>query len=165
MRGITSHSSVTSQGEPTLEEFVRHAERFGTECVYETAAEGYLGERELRRLRIELDSIEVARRSGRYHVGRRRRRSRAETRVAAQVLADRGLTRVEIAEKMSVSVKTIDNALSPGAVQATQTLRSDVRGMKTPANEGVKTGGSSPPELGSTMRDDDEGQMPLWETA
>jgi hypothetical protein len=145
---------------PTLAQFIRHAELFGTDLVDETAAngllgaiaDGYLDERELRRLRVELDTIEAGRRSGRYRVGRRRRRSRTETRVAAQLLAEDGLTRVEIAEKLGVSAKTIDNALSPGVVQTTQTLRSVARGMKTPANEGVETGGSRPPELGSTMR-------------
>jgi DNA-directed RNA polymerase specialized sigma24 family protein len=188
-----------------LAAYVRHAELFGTECVYETAQDGWLNERRrefppidlmrmtpaerdeflaereqafaaykrdvehavrwLQRLRLELDSIEAGRMRGRYHVGRCRRRSRAETRVAAQLLADEGLTRVEIAEKMGVSVKTIDNALSPGAVQTTADLRSAVRGMKPTANEGGEMGGLRPPELGSTMRDDDEGQMPLWKTA
>jgi len=36
-----------SSEEPTLAEFVRHAERYGSELVYETAAEGYLEPEEL----------------------------------------------------------------------------------------------------------------------
>jgi hypothetical protein len=72
--------------------------------------------------------------------------------VAAQLLADDGLTRVEIAAKLGVKVKTVDNLLSPGALQTTQHLRLRVRGIKTPANEGVKTGGLDPPEPGSATR-------------
>jgi hypothetical protein len=112
--------------------------------------------RAARRLQLELDRIEANRkgRSGRFTVGKRRRRSRAETAVAAQLLADDGLTRVEIAAKLGVSAKTIDNLLSPGVVQTTEPLRERVRGMKPPANQGVKTGGLGPHRDGSTMRGD-----------
>jgi hypothetical protein len=149
---------------PTLAEFVRHAELFGTECVYGTA-EAYLAERELRRLRIELDTIEAGRRTGRYSVGRRRRRTRAETQVAIELLLADGLTRREVAAKLGLSDRTVDFYLTPKERRMTPDLPKAFRRRKAPANEGVEMGGLRPPELGSTMRCDETGQMTLGETA
>jgi hypothetical protein len=114
-----------------------------------------------RRLQFELDGIEANRKSNgeRFTIGKRRRRSRTETAVAAQLLAEDGLTRSEIAEKLNVRVKTVDNLLSPGAVKMTDSLSSSVRGMKTPANEEVEMGGHGPSGLGSTMRPDEGEQI------
>lgn len=161
---------------PTLAQFIHHAERLGVAFVYETA-ESYLGERDLRRLRIELDTIEAQRHAKlqkRYDDAKRpdaikrrhsdlkrttrRRRSRVETQVAAQVLADDGLTRLEIAEKLGVTVKTIDNLLSPAAAKTTETLRSSVRGIKSPANKGVPEPKDGLFSLGSTMRFGEEAE-------
>jgi hypothetical protein len=56
----------------TIEEFVRHASRFGTLMVYETAAENGFSERELGRLRHELQEIASRRETRRRrHHGRR----------------------------------------------------------------------------------------------
>jgi hypothetical protein len=47
-----------SVDQPTLEEFIRHAERFGAECAYETAAEGYLDAEELGILSLSLQRLD-----------------------------------------------------------------------------------------------------------
>ena len=102
---------------PPLEEFVRHAQLFGTECVAETAAQEWrrrlpapadlawmapaerqrvldegaavCGEvlADACRLRIELDAAEAEQKNGRYTVGKRRRRSEVETARYAWALA------------------------------------------------------------------------------
>lgn len=43
---------------PTLAEFVRHAERHGSELVYDTAAKGYLDWREIAALSLALQRID-----------------------------------------------------------------------------------------------------------
>jgi hypothetical protein len=87
---------------PSLEQFVRHAQLFGTECVHETA-EGYLGPRALLRLRVDLDRIDRDRKAGRYTVGKRRRRDNDETRQAAIQLSVEGKTTAEIGDILGVS--------------------------------------------------------------
>jgi hypothetical protein len=157
---------------PTLAEFVRHAELFGSECVFETA-EHCLDERELRHLRIELDTIEAERieaerRRGRYRVGRKRRRTRAESQAAIQFLLDEGLTRGEVAGKLGLSLRTMDFYLTPNERRMTADLTSRIRRHKTPANEEVKK-----PEIGSpglsggpsATRAEETGQMTLEESA
>jgi hypothetical protein len=90
----------------TLQEYVRHAELFGTECVYETALEEGHGPRTLARLRVELDSIEASRKSRRgFTIGKRRRRPKAETRAAVEVLSLEGLVPSAIAHKLGISEK------------------------------------------------------------
>jgi hypothetical protein len=44
--------------QPTLAEFVRHAERYGSELVYETAAAGYLEPEELGLLSLALQRLD-----------------------------------------------------------------------------------------------------------
>jgi hypothetical protein len=46
-----------------LDQFVRHARAFGTECVYETAVQDGLSRANLARLRIELDELDAGRKS------------------------------------------------------------------------------------------------------
>jgi hypothetical protein len=130
---------------PGLDGLVRHAEVYGIEFVYETATL-YLAERDLVTLRLKLDGIAAT--SGRRGA-RRRRRSRRELQVAALDLAERGFTRIAIAEQMGVAVKTIDNVLAPGALSAAgasrapNTTRSSggaTRGMNAPANGAVFAG-------------------------
>lgn len=102
--------AVTPWAHPSLEQFVRHAQSFGVECVAETAAR-YLTGAERDRLRIELDAIEAARATGRFTVGKRRRRTEVETAryaaALAQELAEQGLGRValeqRVADKLGVS--------------------------------------------------------------
>jgi hypothetical protein len=102
---------------PTLAQFIRHAERFGPECVLETAGQIWwselpspveltrllpaevdrvLDDRErifaayhdnVDRLRIELDALEAVRRGQSFTVGTRRRRSEIETARYAHALA------------------------------------------------------------------------------
>ncbi|MDE3069127.1 MAG: hypothetical protein KGJ43_00160 [Acidobacteriota bacterium] len=47
-----------SLDQPTLEEFVRRAERYGSELVYETAAAGYLEPEELGLLSLALQRLD-----------------------------------------------------------------------------------------------------------
>jgi len=119
-----------------LKGLLRHARRFGTECIYETVIGVGLSTLELRRLRMELDTIDAAK-PGRAR-SKPRKRSRAETRVMVQALVGKGWTRREIAEEMHVADKTVDNYLAPGALSATQGLGGAVFGIKPPANRGVK---------------------------
>jgi hypothetical protein len=110
-----------------IHRFIRHAERFGAECVYETAREllipapvdltwltpaereqvldGRTGFAELTQLRAELDKIERERKRGRYTVGKRRRRSHAETYSMIVALREQGLVEAAIANKLGISRK------------------------------------------------------------
>lgn len=83
--------------------FIRHAQLFGIECVFETADSNGFSGRELALLRVELDAIERGRKAGRYTVGSRRRRSPEETVQAVRLLRDRGLVVGAIAVKLDVS--------------------------------------------------------------
>lgn len=85
----------------------RHAELFGPDLVIETA-EPLLTERELARLRVEVDALE--RRRSRY--GPRRRRSEAETMLAAVAMREEGLVLAYIAEKLGVTEKTVKELLA-----------------------------------------------------
>lgn len=87
----------------TLEEFIKHAEKFGAECVFEVASSNGFSERELLQLRIELDAIEAARKGIRFTVGTRRRRAPAETVEAVLALAHEGLVVSAIADKLGVT--------------------------------------------------------------
>jgi hypothetical protein len=95
---------------------IRHAEKFGTECVFETAC-GYSdwkggkpfewdrGNPRLVRLRLELDAIDAERKVGLRGLGRspRRRRSSGETAGAVRQLKAEGLVVSAIADKLGVS--------------------------------------------------------------
>jgi hypothetical protein len=98
--------------QPSLAEFVTHAKRYGTAQVYETASMS-LGPRALARLRIELDAIEASRKSGSgFTIGKRRRRSRGQTREAVVQLSVEGFVVPAIADKLGISDKTVRNYLS-----------------------------------------------------
>jgi hypothetical protein len=105
-------------GRLNLDRFLRHARHFGPEDIERVAA-GYLPAEDLVRLRIELDALERTRKSARgYSVGRRRRRSRAETRdTVAQLLAD-GLVPAAIADKLGVSDSYVRRVVSPAEPKA-----------------------------------------------
>jgi DNA-binding NarL/FixJ family response regulator len=93
----------------TLDQYLRHAHKFGTECVYETAEMSGLSKRDLALLRIELDDLEARKRGERFSIGKRRKRSREETQQAVELLSVAGLTRKEIGGKLGLSDKTVDN--------------------------------------------------------
>ena len=98
--------------QPSLADFIGHAKRYGTAQVYETAAMS-LGPRALARLQIELDAIEARTKSGSgYSIGKRRRRSRAQTRAAVIQLSVEGFVVPAIADKLGISDKTVRNYLS-----------------------------------------------------
>lgn len=96
---------------PSVAAFVRHAEQFGVEGVLESASGCLRRQSDLDLLRIELDAIERSRKSGRFTVGKRRRRSESETArfvdVMAEELAEQGLVQValehRIADKLGLS--------------------------------------------------------------
>ncbi len=100
---------------PSLQEYLRHAELYGTDGVYESAEAEEHDSSTLALLRVELDALEAAARSGRYSAGKRRKRSREETTNAVRLLSVGGLTRREIAAKLGVSDKTVANYLAVAA--------------------------------------------------
>jgi hypothetical protein len=93
---------------PDLTGLIGHAEVYGVDGVYEVG-ELYLGEQDLRRLRIELDAIEAAKRNGRR--ARRRRHAHAEQVEAAQMLAAEGMTPEAIAGKLGVTTEHVRKLL------------------------------------------------------
>jgi hypothetical protein len=103
---------------PTYDEFVRHAHRFGVECVYETAA-SYLIERELALLRSELDELTPKRRS--------------DVELIEQVIAlrDEGLVPAAIADKLRLGERRVRSILSTSRPTKT-------RGEK-PLNQAAKS--------------------------
>jgi len=92
-----------SKHSPTLDELLRHAHEFGVAEVFETATENGFTERDLARLSVELDAIEAARKQGRFTVGKRRRRTPAETVDAVRMLRAAGLVVSAIADKLGVT--------------------------------------------------------------
>jgi hypothetical protein len=92
---------------PTLTDLIRHAQRFGIDGVYETAAQDGLDKRGLALLRVELDRIEAACKNGRYTVGKRRRRGPDETREMIIALRARGLVDRAIATKLGISYERV----------------------------------------------------------
>jgi hypothetical protein len=97
---------------PHLTKYIRHAEKFGVECVFETAQDdGALSMRHLARLRLELDAIEADRKRGRFTVGARRRRSSDETATAVLMLRDEGLVVAAIADKLGVTDRYVKRHL------------------------------------------------------
>jgi hypothetical protein len=95
---------------PGFEQFLRHAQLFGTELVIETAAR-LLPERELARLRVEIDPLSRRRRR-RFAPSPRRRRSTMETMLACVDMREQGLVIGLIAEKLSISEKTVKELLA-----------------------------------------------------
>jgi hypothetical protein len=88
----------------TLEQLIRHARSFGTECVYETGEQEGLVSADLARLRIELDELDAGRKSKHgFSIGKRRRRSSDETRAAALALSVDGFVPKAIADKLGIS--------------------------------------------------------------
>lgn len=93
-----------------LAQLLRHARRFGTEGIYEAAAE--FPERERIRLRIELDAIErKQKRPGRPSTNRGHGKA-ARTREAVLLLASDGLVPKAIANKLQVSDRTVRRYLT-----------------------------------------------------
>ncbi len=61
------------------------------------------------------NALEASARSGRYSVGKHRKLSREETANAVRLLSVAELTRREMAAKLGVSDKMVDNYLAAGA--------------------------------------------------
>jgi DNA-binding NarL/FixJ family response regulator len=105
----------------TGEALMRHAERFGTESVYETAEAENLPSRDLALLRVELDSLEAGRKSSRgFTIGRRRRRTRDETRDAVLALSVQGLVPKSIADKLGIADRTVRRYLQASGATAAE---------------------------------------------
>jgi hypothetical protein len=103
----------------TLDQFIRHARFFGTECVYETAEQEGLSSADLARLRIELDSLDAGRKSKHgFSIGKRRRRSSDETRAAALALSVDGFVPKAIADKLGISDRTVTGYLRESGATA-----------------------------------------------
>ena len=91
---------------PTLAEFVRHAELFGTECVYETA-ESYLSGTELVQLDRELTRIDTDRRKRFGSVPTCKRMSVERKREVVAFLDREGLPDSRIANQLGVSERWV----------------------------------------------------------
>ena len=107
-----------------------------------------------RRLQIELDRIEANRKRGRFTVGTRRRRSGPERLQQVRVLVADGLVTTEIADRLGVGFRHAQRLVrdAQNGAHPTEDMGFAVHAHKTPANQGVKTGGLGPSEHRSTMR-------------
>jgi hypothetical protein len=106
-------------GQATLDQLIRHARSFGTECVYETGEQEGLPSADLARLRIELDELEAGRKSKYgFKIGKRRRRSSDETRAAALALSVDGFVPKAIADKLGISDRTVRGYLKESGATA-----------------------------------------------
>ena len=111
------------------------------------------------RLRIELDAIEAGRKSGRFNVGKRRRRSEMETAryafALAQELAENGLVRTvvehRVADKLGVSDVYVRRMLKLGRMMSeggeiaprNRPVQADVLATKPESGIGVQPAGIS----------------------
>lgn len=104
---------------PTLDQLIRHARSFGTDCVYETGEKEGLPSADLTRLRIELDELDAGRKSKHgFKIGKRRRRSSDETRAAALALSVDGFVPKAIADKLGISDRTVRGYLKESGAMA-----------------------------------------------
>jgi hypothetical protein len=101
---------------PSYDDFVRHATKLGTECVYETAVV-YLTEPELLDLDLELARID----------GPRRRRFRFDPKVQVLALAARGMVPAAIADAVGLSDRRVKTILSE--------CRTSKNGVATPHHQ------------------------------
>jgi hypothetical protein len=94
---------------PTLSEFLRHAELYGTDQVYETA-QAFLAESELVQLALELNRID-GKPTGRRFSGkptRRKRLSREQRIQGAEFLRAEGVPNSRIATHLGVSERRVE---------------------------------------------------------
>jgi hypothetical protein len=109
---------------PGLDQLIRHAQSFGTECVYETGEQEGLSSADLTRLRIELDELDAGRKSKHgFRIGKRRRRSSEETRDAALALSVDGFVPKAIADKLGISDRTVRGYLKQSGATAYEAVQ------------------------------------------
>jgi DNA-binding NarL/FixJ family response regulator len=112
-------SLAATPDQATLDQLIRHARSFGTECVYETGEQEGLPSADLARLRIELDELDAGRKSKHgFSIGKRRRRSSEETRAAALALSVDGFVPKAIADKLGISDRTVRGYLKQSGATA-----------------------------------------------
>jgi hypothetical protein len=112
-------SLTVAPAQPALDQLIRHAHLFGTECVYETGEQEGLFSADLARLRIELDELEAGRKSKHgFSIGKRRRRSSDETRDGALALSVDGFVPKAIADKLGISDRTVRGYLKQSGATA-----------------------------------------------
>jgi hypothetical protein len=105
--------------QPALDQLIRHASLFGTECVYETGEQEGLSNADLARLHIELDELDANLKSKHgFSIGKRRRRSSDETRAAALALSVDGFVPKAIADKLGISDRTVRGYLRESGATA-----------------------------------------------
>ena len=90
---------------PTLDELRRHAQRFGIDCVIETARD-YLTAAEVAELELDMASA---------NGGPRRRRTTTALREQVEALARRGLVRSAIADTLNISDRRVAAMLATGS--------------------------------------------------
>jgi DNA-binding NarL/FixJ family response regulator len=112
-------SAVATLEQVTLDQLIRHARSFGTECVYLTGEQEGLPSADLARLRIELDELDAGRKSKHgFNIGKRRRRSSDETREAVLALSVDGFVPKAIADKLGISDRTVRGYLKESGATA-----------------------------------------------
>ena len=112
-------SPTVALDQPTLDQLIRHARLFGTECVCETGEQEGLPSADLARRRIELDELDAGRKSRLgFSIGKRRRRSSDETRDAALALSVDGFVPKAIADKLGISDRTVRSYLKQSGATA-----------------------------------------------
>jgi len=112
-------SLIVALERPALEKLIRHANLFGTVCVFETAEPEGLSSAALARLRIELDELDVGCKSKQgFSIGKRRRRSSDETRAAALALSVDGFVPKAMADKLGISDRTVRGYLKQSGATA-----------------------------------------------
>ena len=112
-------SLTVAPAQPALDQLIRHARLFGTECVYLTGEQEGLSSADLARLRIELDELDARRKSRLgFSIGKRRRRSSDETRAAALALSVDGFVPKAIADKLGISDRTVRGYLKESGATA-----------------------------------------------
>jgi hypothetical protein len=85
---------------PALADFVRHARRFGPECVVETARDYLIGG-DLVELEADLVLLDVG------HAGKRRRRTTPTLRAQVAALRRRGMVPSAIADTLNISDRRV----------------------------------------------------------
>jgi DNA invertase Pin-like site-specific DNA recombinase len=145
---MSSDSHVIEPPTPTLAKFIRHAELYGTDCVYETAIR-YLSKTELVHLDRRLTEINAEVRKKYRDSGtpvpkqfrrtdKRRRMPRADKIKTVIFLTNEGLPDARIADHLGISRRTVRQLRADAreAENRADPERQDAPGEEETAEEG-----------------------------
>lgn len=122
---------------PTLAQFIRHAELYGTEQVYETAQD-FLAESELVQLALELNRVD-GKPTGKRFSGKPKRRKRLSTEQkiqAAEFLRAEGAPNSRIATHLGIGERQVERLFQQARERrraAREALQPDISAGDTPA--------------------------------